>query len=1113
MPVGQDPDNGLCEGVSVVHRPNLNVTTDIPSSEGPSSPTPSSSSLSSTTESDSNNPDETVSFTFSSPLFYDQKLCIYQSLLSIYQQLGKCLTTHPTMLLVLQYSIAAIHGLTVYLLSVILSLAQLIMITATIENLDWIQSYKPLMREWESRFPGFVFPAVDIDSASDNEDDSDNETDSGLDAWSSSSSSSNTRSSTMRHRKKQKSRYGSAHALPLKSGDDVDDGYHSEESIKRMVIGRSMNSILRRRLAKYQHWIPSLWSAEENSVIEEMDQDSQGEQSIADEKTLSGAQDNDASLLSSDTQDGYSSMIRRALVRTISGNIKTSSSSSKSKRVTFNEQVLILGRRLSADLARSRSTRSVSPMTPMSDPHHHSALKTPSPPALAAGGLGKELSSDATPHQTLTTVEMEAMAQEEARYQSSIAAHDLNGSGTSSPVFRPASGPTLVPSPALSSTASSLTTAPTPSPSIIPKDSPDLRRSTSVPHKIGSFFGRHQSIGSNNKSSGSNEPQKNSISRHAATFSESSTVDQNPRAAAAHVTLPSYSPSGPDNATGNQPGTAVSQNKDKENLSPESSPRSSLALGTRAKRSFSLGLPRSNNNANMAGQTGSNSNSNGNDAGSGKGSGVDRQGSNSKANKNFMYRIVHPQRYRRELEEHLTEQERQRLLALAQLQRQQLLAAETSADMAGARDHLCGDAYFYATSAEYIADLGAPNSVISTSIGTSFPEQLQDKKSSGSTRGITKKPRPASYDCSLPPVMLFPGVTGYSSESDSAMETNSLTGDAHQPQQEARIAQQPRSLFKRGRKNNSGSLGSRSLTAPSSSGTIRLQQLFSHPGHKQTQSTSSLIFPPGGSGDFGAASSAHAIGTESVGASLVQEPSSAPVFTSVAAAGAHRLLTRGRSDSRTFTSFTAMGMPAFPPAQPSTGPGAFGSMIKGAQSPNHTTSVDHTSFAAFGFPSPTQSVVDYVPSPSSSLSSSPRHSTISNSLEMLHSDMVFQNEQEPEQGYEQEQWHEQQQQGSMVNGQSQTTDHSASLDGMLLQQQQVQTQLLQHLQELGSISRDKNDASTGPMSANTSRESSMTISSSTSEGSMIEEKESRGKNFMRKFSLKKKTNKTPSTHG
>ncbi|KAG0099645.1 hypothetical protein BGZ93_006630 [Podila epicladia] len=886
---------------------------------------------------------------------------------------------HPAMLLVLQYSIATVHGFTVYLLSVVLSIAQLIMITVTIENLDWIQTYKPLMREWDSRFPGFVFPAQDIDSESDDEMEPDEEDHS---------------YSTSRRRGLAK-RYN-AHALALKSGDD-DDGYHSEESQKR--IGASMNSILRRRLANCQQWIPSLWSAEENSITKEQEQGQDGsEEEMQDENS------------SIHSQDRYSTRIRKVLARTLSGNIKTS----KSKRVTFNEQVLILGRRLSGDTSQNTSkaspAASIPPMTPISIRDKNASADVL--PALVAGNMEKANGGcPETTHRISPSAEIEAMAQEESSYQKSIANQDSNGSGTSSPMFHP--------SPDLSATSPPEPSPPSTSPqgsSTISKDAPDLRRATSVPHKIGSFFGRHQNHGSNNNT---NAPQQNTITRHSATFSESSTVAQNPRVVPLHMTPPLYP------ATGLSTGSSAAMVPHHQPSSAESTPRSSMSLGTRAKRSFSMALPRPHSiiSANPA-----------TDAISSSASSMERQGSIGKKNKNFMYRIVHPQRYKRELEQQLTEQERQRLLALAQLQRHQLLAAESSADMAGATDHLCGDAYFYATSAEYIGDLGAPNSVISTSVGISFPSELQGKKA---PKNPTKQ-RPASYDYGYKPT-LFPSACGYSSESDLALEgvTEVVNLQVQTPQSRSQSF-----LFKRDSKKNL------------ISGKTTLQHVFSHPGHKQTQSTSSLIVPPGA-------------GTYSTTAGPSDGSLPPPGFSSSAAAGAHRLLARSRSNSRTFTSFTAMGTPAFPPVQPAL-PSSLMTCPKNNTSTFSGTS-DHTSFADFGFPSPTLSPVEFVPS----ISPSPRHST-SSAPDMMYSSVIYHHEQRE------------------VLSDQHSFDSDDTFYGVSHPEGKQQLQEMHPMEAKSTIEVEL-------LTPGTSRESSMTLSSN---GSIT--KESRSKSFMRKFSLGKK---------
>ncbi|KAG0215973.1 hypothetical protein BGX33_000671 [Mortierella sp. NVP41] len=846
---------------------------------------------------------DAVTFTFSSPLFYDQKLCIYHALLSFYSQLAQYIERRPVILLMLQYSVALIHGFTVYLLSVVLSVAQLIMIAATIENLDWIQSYKPLMCEWDSCFPGFVFPALDIDS--EEEDDSPN-------------------ASKTVSRVRKGGRYWHAQKT-LKPGEDpIDDGYHSEESQQQLTARQSMNSTLRKRLAKYQNWMPLLWSPEENS-IQEASEETEEEQ----------GQD--------ETADHYSARIRRALVRTLSGgNYKPTKGK---RRVTFNEQAMIFGRRRLSQVSQEFS--------PGADSLSITAASAPSETVKPSTSLAMEAGKQEQVSSTTAIVAREqrnissagpmivsdpsstsmdkekltALTREEAVYQQRTASDDTNGSGTSSPTFLPTSP---------SDSASIISSTSSVSKSVVAnvvKQSPDLRRSSSVPMKIGSFLSRNQS----------NQGPRSTSPRHSSTFSESSTVSKNPRTLPDHLATPSVTIA-----------AAAPQQDNKQEAG--SSPRPSFSLGTRAKRSFSLALPRPNSHnnsttANAALVTATESNK---DASS-----IDHQGPLGK--KNFMYRIVHPQRYRRELEQQLTDQERRRLLTMANLQRDHILAAdafdssarftssEAAAALRGADSVLCGDPYYYATSTEYIEGLGAPNSVISTSIGTSFPEQLQrhGRSSSGST-GRTKVPRPSSYDFDCRPVEVHTGACGYGSEGETT--SSRMTGKL-----EKTIAAGPHhGFFRRDSKKKSEGISQDKPHSPN-----RLQQLFSHPGHKRSHSSSSSL---------DVVVNADSTATKDAAVSVPSHGgrTTPPAFSSPTAANAHKLLSRARTNSRQFTSFTALGVPAYPPAQPMI-PNLQSAQLPGVV-PVHE--MDHTSFAAFGFPSPTQSPVHSAPA-------LPRHSTSS----------------------------------------------------------------------------------------------------------------------------------------
>ncbi|CAO3564230.1 unnamed protein product [Mortierella alpina] len=949
----------------------------------------SSASCSPTTSTISSSSDlslasESVSFSFFSPLFYDQKLFIYHFLLEFYQRLGRCIQEHPAVLLMLQYSVATIHGCTIYLLSVILSVAQLIMITVTLENLDWIQAHKPLMLEWDSRFPGFVFPAMDIDSA-----DSEDECPDPL---------------ACRPRGQRKSsRYWNAQAS-LKGGDDlVDDGYQSEECQQRWTIRQSMNSTLRKRLFKYQQWIPSLWNAEENRIQEDLEHEVEGDAVSAESQEL---------------EERYTSRLRRALVRTLSGNIR----SANSKRVTFNEQVLVFGRRRSSQVSQLSVSSSTVSMTAIGlDDEHVDAEQSQSSAqqkdiqlSISAAKQADHMRGMSDAVATNEHTHHSAMVQGELLHQQRMASEDANGSGISSPLFKldnSRSQPTqsMSPSPTASSSFTSSVAAPS---GPVTATTRDLKRSISVPMKIGSFLHRHQQ--QNQRSA---EPLQ-STARHSATFSESSTVAKNPRALPAHLA------------------TVDTSAMESESEVP-SSPRSLPLLGMRARRSLSLGTARPNSHPSATPSARGDASTP-----------LERQGS-ARTNKNFIYRIVHPQRYKRELEQQWTEREQQRLLALANLQHRYILASDRGENYApgstgteAAGPSLCGDAYYYATSAEYIEGLGAPNSVISTSYGTSFPQELERHKFKNLFKS---QQRPASYDFGCrPPSVAHATGCGYGSEGDQAKSGPEVEQQQHF------------SLFKRASKKS----GSDSQRAQSPN---RLHQLFSHPGHSQTQSTSSLLQPPGSPASFGQSSTA----SESSDGSGRTTP---PVFSSSAAAGAHRLLSRGRSDSRSFTTFTALGVPsraALDPIAPASGtktcPSVPGLTYRSSRDP----AMEHTTFAAFGFPSPTQS-------PMASAPASPRHSTSSMPTDVMPSRIEAMNEF----------------QAAVVRGHTfLEADFAVDAETIQKQQQQQQELLL-----------DQDDY----LADGESHDTSFSSTSSGLSGNELAPRPSRGLSFMRRLSLRKK---------
>ncbi|KAF9923224.1 hypothetical protein FBU30_006690 [Linnemannia zychae] len=880
------------------------------------------------------------SFSLSSPYFYSEKVYIYHALLTTYRHLAKFIGERPMILLGLQYSAAVIQGLTIYLVSVVLSIVQFIMIAVTFENLDWIQSYKPLMCEWDKHFPGFVFPALYIDFDDEVKDDP--------------------YIKTPPHIPKDRQYWQTR--THLKSDDDsVDDGYYSEESQQQSTTGRSMNSSLRKRFCNYQNWIHMLWSSD-------------------DKRTQSTSGDTDEEQQSDNSAHDYSAKIRHALVRTLSsGDYRPTKGR---RRVTFNEQVMIFGRRRSSQVSQEFSLDAEIDHTtdPIVVPNSiHSSIAATSQAnmeekvgpntEISDGQKGLSLagptSVSISPILSINCENLATLKHEEAEYQQRAASEDTNGSGSSSPTFAPSisSEPLLI--------ASSDPSSVMPVVDKIVGDSSDLSRSNSVPTKTGSFLSRRQN---------SNQEPSVTSPRHASTFSESSTVAKNPRVLPDHL------------ATSVITNAAAEPQQDimKEAASLTTS-RSSFSLGTRAIRSFSLALPRSSNNSTQTPTTVVESKS---DA-----SIMDQQG--SKMNNNFMYRIVHPQRYRRNLSEKLINDERQRLLALARLQREYILNTDSldantdslflkkTKEACGGNSVVCGDPYYYATSAEYIEGLGGANSVTSTSFGTSFPEELMHRghKPSSGLIGRSMVSRPASYDFNRESVELQANASnGYGSENEtsSSRRTNILnrsilTGPHH-------------GFFRRVTRKRSENFTLTSNDRPQSPN--RLQQLLSHAGQKKSQSPTL---------------SSEAVISVSPRESVVQNQMptrggrlSPPIFSSPTAATAHKLLSRARSNTRNHTKPLDPSMPVHSPAQSMTQP-QFSSISLSSNE------MQHTSFAAFGFPTPASSLAHSAPV-------SPRHSTSSmlgmenvTGYDKIHPPEKYYSLQQLQQQSMKEQYHQQQQ--------------------------------------------------------------------------------------------------------
>ncbi|KAG0275817.1 hypothetical protein BGZ95_008346 [Linnemannia exigua] len=86
------------------------------------------------------------------------------TLTTLHASLLTTIESNPLALMVLQYLTAASRAATIYLVSVIWTLAQSMMWMVTAEGLDWIQSqsFGPLILEWDSFLFGAVFLTIEI---------------------------------------------------------------------------------------------------------------------------------------------------------------------------------------------------------------------------------------------------------------------------------------------------------------------------------------------------------------------------------------------------------------------------------------------------------------------------------------------------------------------------------------------------------------------------------------------------------------------------------------------------------------------------------------------------------------------------------------------------------------------------------------------------------------------------------------------------------------------------------------------------------------------------------------------------------------------------------------
>ncbi|KAG0339695.1 hypothetical protein BG004_006703 [Podila humilis] len=90
----------------------------------------------------------------------------FNPLLLVSKCIGDKADRHPLTIAMVQYAMAATKAVALYSLSVICSLVHSVTIIATIQGLDWLQTFWPLVLEWDSFLFGVVFLTMEIDLGS-----------------------------------------------------------------------------------------------------------------------------------------------------------------------------------------------------------------------------------------------------------------------------------------------------------------------------------------------------------------------------------------------------------------------------------------------------------------------------------------------------------------------------------------------------------------------------------------------------------------------------------------------------------------------------------------------------------------------------------------------------------------------------------------------------------------------------------------------------------------------------------------------------------------------------------------------------------------------------------
>ncbi|KAF9165600.1 hypothetical protein DFQ26_009732 [Actinomortierella ambigua] len=1046
-----------------------------------SSPPPSRVSTTSPTPSRTSSPGpaQPVDFTFLSPLFYNQKMWVWHLLQDVYQSLARSMNRNPFALLMLQYSIALVHGATIYLLSVLLSLAHLLVIAATMERqLGWRSGFRLLRTQWDIRLPEML----DFEPQAEQQD--------GV--------------VQPRHRHRYSTRLSSSRQI--RSSNRASSPTTTRQAISAKsssVMNSGWNDALHHRLTRWNRWaVPRIWapvSSTEQEEKEEYDTQEEDYEEIDDDDNVDTTVSPPPPLLrfsegvDNTADESYPSRLRKAFVKTLSGGFKPAltnhttanhakTTNSTRKKVTFSEKVVIWGRRRSSlrmpaqlvspfskgpaeetsavryeqTLTNTVVSDAVSVFSSLSSTSTFSmTFEAPQPPLAVT--VDRPSSAQQSPHQqqqqqqqqqdqqlevgsktTMPSSDVSCHQTEQQHQQQNIHTSGNNNSTDLVPgekanvqeqlvVDKSGISPTVLttrPSQAVTaaypdlstSTIAITTTTKTSDTALATPQNPSMCRKAASASDLSSAYtvhtqqetltpaGVHQAGAARHDlrravsvpvmqfhhcPSSSSQPQQDSLAMaaqevarpdsRASTTSSSSTLTLPATTASRSVefvlptrsaSLPTAGTTRPSGPSGAATANATTATMTTAKSTSTTSRRLSISLGTRARRSLSFVLPGQpqeqqqqqqqqiysmkqqqqttstlSTSTTSTGTTATSSNGNG----GATSVGVERQ-SSLKRN-NLMYRIVHPQRYKRELVQEQEAQDRERLRFLVRLQHHQLMneggqngfpacpetlkwmlqiegRTKQQLDVMGGKEKKEGEKksdddmasssslplpkeqgekkkrkksttmattmkkkasssslasstsqtssiattsssslslpsvvlsppsetsdidflhpqydYTFPLSAEWVTGLGAPGSMISTSVGTQFPSELQQQEHHPlhhhhhHHHHHSPNPHPVTFDelAHTPAEAQNHGAHGFHLFRKQA------------PVKRASTSSLPSTTATTTHDSHSGRTASTSTTTNSDNYTNhrntfprRVQQLF-HPGHAQTQSTSSLV--------------------------------------------------------------------------------------------------------------------------------------------------------------------------------------------------------------------------------------------------------------------------------